>query len=95
MMGVYTYFRDPKPIVGVAMGGFMLGTLFCKIDGAAARECDLFAKSVWAGLEVLRSVMLLADWQAVSGSLCQDSWFLGHLLQIGTSIWPLLCAMAG
>ena len=95
MTGPYTYIRSSKPMVGVAMGGCVFAALFCKIDEMRAGECDLFAKAVWAGLEGLRSVILLADWQAVLAYLWEDSRFLQHLLQIGACLWPLLRAMAG
>jgi hypothetical protein len=95
MTGQFTYFRNCKPNVGVGIVGFVLATLFCKLDGATAQGCNLLDKTAWVALEVLRPVVLLADWQAVSAYLCEDSRFLQHLLQIVASIWPLLCVMAG
>ena len=95
MTGQYTDSRNCKPIVGAAIVGFVLATLFCKLDGATAQECNLLDKTVWVALEVLRTVIMLADWQALSAYLCEDSRFVQHLLQIGASIWPLLCVMAG
>jgi len=94
MKAQYIYSRNGKTMVGVAIVGFVLAALFCKLDGAAAQRCNLLEKTAWAALEVLRSVIMLADWQAVSAYLCEDSRFLQHLLQIGVSIWPLLFAMA-
>jgi hypothetical protein len=94
MTGPYTYSRNCKPIVGVAIVGFVLAILFCKLDGAAAQGCNLLDKTAWVALDVLRPV-ILAGWQAVSVYLCEDSRFLQHLLQIVASIWPLLCVMAG
>jgi hypothetical protein len=94
MTGQYTYSRNGKPIVGVAVVGFVLATLFCKLDGATAQGCNLLDKTAWVALEVLRPVIMLADWQAVSACLCEGSRILQHLLQIGASIWPLLCVMA-
>ena len=95
MKAQYIYSRNGKTMVGVAIVGFVLAALFCKLDGAAAQRCNLLDKTAWAALEVLRSVILLADWQAVLAYLCADSRFLQHLLQIVASIWPLLGVIAG
>jgi hypothetical protein len=89
------YFRNCNLIVEVAAVGFALATLSYKLDGAAAQGCILLDKTAWVALEALRLVILLADWQAVSAYLCEDSGFLQHWLQIGASIWPLLCVIAG
>ena len=94
MTGLYTYFRICKPFVGVAIMEFVLATLFCKLDGATAQGCNLLDKTAWAALEVLRPVIVLADWQAVLVYLCEGLRLLQHLLQIGASIWPLLCVTA-
>ena len=93
MTGQYTYSRNFKPIVGVAIVGFVLATEFCKLGGAPAQGCNLLDKTAWVALEVLRPV-ILAGWQAVSAYLCEDSSFLQPLLQIVASIWPLLCVIA-
>jgi hypothetical protein len=95
MTGQYTFSRNCKAIVGVAIAGFVLATLFCKLDAATAQGCNFFDKIAWVALEVLRPVIPLADCQAVSAYLCQDSRFLQHLLQIVASIGPLLCVMSG
>ena len=87
--------RNCKPIVGVAIATFGLPTLFCKLGGAAALGCNLLGKTAWVTLTLLRSVILLGDWQAVSAYLWEDSTLLQHLLQIMAPIWPLLCFMAG
>jgi hypothetical protein len=89
------YSRNCKPIVGVAIVLFVLPTLFCRFSGAAALGCNLLGKAARVALALLRSVILLADWQAVSACLWEDSRLLQHLLQIMASIWPLLCFMAG
>ena len=95
MTGQYTNSRNSKPIVGVAIAGLVLAALFCKLDGAAAQGRNLLDKTAWVALEALRLVILLADWQALLAYLCKGSRFLQHLLQIGASIWPLLCVVAG
>jgi hypothetical protein len=89
------YSRNYKPLVGVAIVTFMLPTLFCKFGGSAAPGCKLLGKTAWVALGLLRSVILLADWQAVSAYLWDDSRLLQHLLQIMASIWSLLCFVAG
>jgi hypothetical protein len=89
------YSRNLKPFVGVAIAGFVLATLFCKLDGATAQGCSLLDKTAWVAPEVWRSIVLLADWQAGSAYLCEDSRSLQHLLQIGASNWPVLCVVAG
>ena len=94
MTGLYTYSRTCKPVVGLAITGFVLASLFCNLDGAPPQGCNLFDKTAWVALDVLHMVILLADWQAVLAYPCEGSRFLEHVLQIGTSIWPLLCVMA-
>lgn len=89
------YFRNCNRIVKVAAVGFAVATLSYRLDGAAAEGCNLLDKTAWVALEVLRSVILLAGWQAVSAYLCEDSRLLQYLLQIVASIWPLLGVMAG
>jgi len=89
------YSRNYKPLAGVAIVTFMLPTLFCKLVGAAAPGCKLLGKTAWVALGLLRSVIMLADWQAVSAYLCDDSRFLQQFLHIMASIWPLLCFVAG
>jgi len=94
MTGQYTFSRNCKAIVGVAIAGFVLATLFCKLDAATAQGCNLFDKTAWVAIEVLRPV-ILSGWQSVPACLCGDSRLLEHLLQIVASIWPLLCVIAG
>jgi hypothetical protein len=89
------YSRNCKPIVVVAIVTFMLPTLFSKLGGAAAPGCKLLGKTAWVALGLLRSGILLADWQAVSGYLWDDSRLSQRLLQIVASIWSLLCFVAG
>ena len=93
MKGQYKYSRNRKLTVEVAIVGFVLATLFYNLDGAAQR-CSLLDTAAWVALEVLRP-LILAAWQSVPSYLCEDSRFLQHWLQIGASIWPLLCVMAG
>ena len=93
MKGQYKYIRNSKPIVEVAIVGFVLVTLSCKLD-ATAQGCSLFNKAAWVALEVLRPV-ILAAWQSVPACLYEDSRLLQYGLQIGASIWPLLCLIAG
>jgi len=92
------YSQNYKPIVGLAIVTLMFPmfpTLFCKLAGEAATGCKLLGKTAWVALGLLRSVILLADWQAVSAHLWVDSRRLQHLLQIIASIWSLLCLVAG
>jgi hypothetical protein len=93
MKGQYKYFRNSKPIVEVAIVGFVLANLSCKLD-VTAQGCSLLHKAAWVALVVLRPV-ILAAWQSVPACLCAYSSFLHHLLQIVASIWPLLCVIAG
>jgi apolipoprotein N-acyltransferase len=95
MTGQHTYSGNYKPIVAVTIAGFALATLFCELGRATARGCNLLDKAGWVALEVLRMVILLADWQAALAYLCEDSRLWQHLLQIGASICPLLCVVAG
>jgi len=89
MKGQYKYFRNSKPIVEVAIVGFVLATL-----DVLAQGCSLFDRAAWVALEVLRPVILVA-WQSAPACLCEDSRFLQYVLQIAASIWPLLCAITG
>ncbi len=50
MTGQYTYSRNCKLIVGVAIVGFALATLFCKLDVAAAQGCNLLDETAWIAL---------------------------------------------
>ncbi len=94
MMGQYTDSRNFRPILRVAIAGFVLATGFCKLGGVAAQGCNLLDKNAWVALEVLRPVILSA-WQSVPACLCEDSRVLQHFLRIVASIWPLLCVIAG
>ena len=89
----YLYSRNRKPILGVADVGFVFAT-FCTLGGAAVEACSLLGNTAWVASTVLRSVILLAGWQAESAYLFEDSRLLQHLLQIAASIWPLLCVLA-
>jgi hypothetical protein len=89
MKGQYKYSRNSKPIVEVAIVGFVLATL-----DVLAQGCSLFDRAAWVALEVLRPVILVA-WQSAPACLCEDSRFLQYVVQIASSIWPLLCAKAG
>jgi len=88
------YSRNRKPIVGVAIVTFLLPTLFCKLGETAALGCNPLSKTAWVALALTRTVILLANWQAVSGCLWEDSRLFQHFLQIMASIWPLLYSMA-
>jgi len=94
MKGQDTYFGYFKLIVGVAVVGFALATLIGRYDGTAVPGWSVFEGTIRLALEVLRPV-ILAGWQCVSVNLCGDSKCLQHLLQIVTSMWPLLCVIAG
>lgn len=94
MSGQYTDFRNSRPIAGVAIVGFLLATLLCEFDGAGAQGCILFDKTGWVGLEILRSLIVLTRWQAASAYVVEGSRVIQHLVQIGASLWPLLCAIA-
>jgi hypothetical protein len=86
--------RNRKPIVKVAIAGFLLATLFCMLRGVAAQECFLFHNVAWVALEVLRPAVS-AGWQSAPAHLCERSALLQHLLQIVASDWPLLWVTAG
>ncbi len=93
-MAPYTYPRNRKPIVEVAIAGFVLATLFCMLHGVAAEGCPLFHNVAWVALELLRPA-ISAAWQSAPEHLCQGSNLLQHLLQIVASIRPLLWVIAG
>jgi hypothetical protein len=88
------YYRNYKSTVGVAIVTFMLPTLCCKLGGAAAPGCKLLGNTAWVALGLLRSVILLTDWQAVSAYLWDDSRLFQHL-QIMAPIASLICLVAG
>jgi len=85
--------QRPKPIVGVAVVAIALATLFSALNGTPAGS-SLVGKAAWVALEALRPV-LLAVWRSVPAGHCQDSGFLGPVVEIATSIGPLLCCLAG
>jgi len=89
----YTNSRNSKPIIDVAIAGPVLATLSYKID-VTAQGCGLLGKAGWVALEVLRPAVIQAAWQSVPACLCEDSSSLQHVLQLVTSIWPLLCVLA-
>ena len=93
MNGQYTSSRNWERIVGAAIVGVALATLFCKADGAV-HGWNLFDGTAWVVLEVLRPV-ILAGWQCVSAYLCENARCLHPLPQFVASIWPLLCVLAG
>jgi hypothetical protein len=91
----YTYTGNRKPIVRVAVAGLAIATLLSKLNGATTQGCNLLEETAWVALRIWHVVILLADWHALPVCFCEESRILQHLLQIGESIWPLLCAMAG
>jgi hypothetical protein len=95
MKGLHTEFRNCKSIRGVAIAGLAFGSTPCKLNGTAALGCQLLGNIGWAALEALRPVLLLAAWQGVPAYLYEDAGFLGHLLQIGATLWPLVRVLTG
>jgi hypothetical protein len=89
-----THSRNQKPIVKIAIVGFLLATLLCMLRGVAAQECFFFHNLAWVALEVVRPAVS-AVWQSAPAHLCERSTLLHHLLQIVASNWPLLWAAAG
>jgi len=85
--------QRPKPIVAVAIVAIALATLFSALNGTP-QGSSLVGKAAWVALEALRPV-LLAAWRSVPACHCQDSGFLREVLQIATSLGPLLCCLAG
>jgi hypothetical protein len=93
-MAPNTHSRNRKPIVKVAIAGFLLATLFCMLRGVAAQECFLFHNVAWVALEVVRPAVS-AVCQSALAHFCERSSLLHHLLQIVASDWPLLWVTAG
>jgi hypothetical protein len=89
-----THSRNQKPIVKVALAGFLLATLLCMLRGVAAQECFLFHSLAWVALEVVRPAVS-AVWQSAPAHFCERSTLLHHLLEIVASNWPLLRVTAG
>lgn len=90
----FTHSGICKPIVGVASAGFAFVT-FCRVEGVALQACGLLGNTAWVALAVLRSVILLGDWQGMATYLFEDSRLLQHLLQTGAYIWTIIHLMAG
>jgi hypothetical protein len=88
------YCRNLKSTVGVAIITFVLPTLCCKLGGAAASGCKLLDDTAWVALGLLRSVILLPDWHAVWAYLWNGSRLFQHLQNM-SSIWSLICVVAG
>ena len=93
MSGQHTSSRNWERIVGVAIAGFALATLFCRLNGTT-QEWTCLDESTRVVLEVLRPV-ILASWQCVPAYLAENTRCLQHLPQIVASIRPLLCVIAG
>jgi hypothetical protein len=93
MGGQYTDFRNSKPILAVGIVGFVLAALFCRFDGRAAQGCQFIERTAWVAFELLRAAILAASWHPISAYLHEDSCFMNHLLQIGASLWPILCVL--
>ena len=83
-----------KRIAGTGIAAFALASLFCNISGAAERGCSVRYETGWVALEVLRHVVL-ACWKLAPAYLCEDSRCCEYLFQMVTSVWPLLCVIAG
>lgn len=95
MLGQFTSSRKCKSIAAAAIVGFVLASYFHELDGASAQWCILLDKTPWVLFEVLRPVVLVADWQAVWAYLFEGSRILELFLQIGACVWPLLCVATG
>jgi len=93
-MAPNTHSRNRKPIVKVAIAGFLLATLFCMLRGVAAQECLLFHNVAWVALELVRPAVS-AVCQSALAHFCERSTLLQHLLQIVACDWPLLWVTAG
>jgi hypothetical protein len=94
MKGQNTYPRNPKLAAGVAIAGFALATLFCKLDGAVAQAWNPLDGSALVAIEVVRAV-IVAGWQLVPAYLCEDARCLQDLAQIVACGWQLLFVIAG
>lgn len=79
--------RMTRSMGRAAIGGFLLATW-----SGTASACGLVESTAWAAFDLLRPVLLLADWRAASACLFEDSTLCGHLLQVGST---LVCALAG
>lgn len=93
-MAPYTYSRNRKPIVEVAIGGFVLATSSYVLYVVAAQGCHFLHSVAWVAFQALRPAISTA-WQSAPAHLCEASGLLPHLLQIVTSIQPMLCVIAG
>lgn len=94
MKGPYAYSRNRKPIVQVAIAGFVLATLSFLLQIVALQGCHLVHSAAWVAFRVLHPAILAAS-QSGPVQLCQASNLLQHLLQIVASIKPLLSLIAG
>ena len=93
MKGQDTYSWNAQQIVRVAIVGFALATLICKLNGTG-QERSCLDEASRVVLEVLRPV-ILAGWQCVPAYLAENARCLHHFPQIVASICPLLCVIAG
>ena len=88
-----TYSGNLKRIAVVAIVGFAAATLFYKLDGGAAQDCDVLKGAAWIVLRILRPVLLLG-WQTVQAYVSDNSGCLQHLPQIVASLGSLLSGVA-
>jgi hypothetical protein len=90
----YTDPRKMKLIVGPAIVGFAVATLFYSLDSAGAERCELFKGAAWIMFDLL-PVVILAGWHCAQDYLSENLRVLRHMPQVLAYIWPLLCGVAG
>ena len=87
-------FGNVKRVAVAVMVGFAAAALFYTLDGEIARCCNILHAAGWVVLEVLRPVVV-AGWHSVAAYLPENAGCLENLPEIGASVAPLLCAVAG
>ena len=95
MSGLYNYSEKCKSIVGAAVLGvaILFFELFCNVDAVAAQGCQLVVSAKWAGLVVLRCIVLLADCRGTPTYLHDNAGLLQYLAKAVASLWPLLSVL--
>lgn len=95
MVGRNLGIRNSRLIAGVAFADFVLAMIVYRLDGAVAVACGLVTNISWVILVVVRLVILAAHWSAACVYVYEGARLLGHSLQLGAFLIPLLHAIRG
>jgi hypothetical protein len=88
-----THFQRGNRVVELALVGFILAALSCRLY-VMGQGCEIVHAVGWVAFELARPVLSAAI-QSAPAHLCSCSCFAQQLLQIVASNWAVLCVLAG